>query len=135
MSRVVTLASTLAGTSLGETLAKPEDLFAAPSAHVLKDHRRTAVARVSVEGREVYVKRFKPYAWYRRLEGLWRGGPARRSWQVAPRMAARGFRPATLLALVETYRWGLADDGYLVSAAVAGGVPRTRKLFAFASRL
>jgi hypothetical protein len=123
MSRVVTLTATLAGTPLGETLAKPEDLFASPSANVLKDHRRTAVARVSVDGREVYVKRFKPYAWYRRLEGLWGGGPARRSWQVAPRIAARGFRPATLLALVETYRWGLPADDYLVSAAVAGGVP------------
>lgn len=126
MSRVVTLAASLAGTPLAETLANPERLFTSPAARIIKDHRRTAVARVSVDGMEVYVKRFKPYAWYRRIEALWGGAPARRSWRVAVRIAARGFKPAVLLAMVETSRCGLSSDGYLVSSAVAGGVPAGR---------
>ncbi|MGH7804287.1 MAG: hypothetical protein ACREQJ_08050, partial [Candidatus Binatia bacterium] len=126
MSRIVTLAPSLAGTSLADTLAYPEQLFASPIACMIKDHRRTAVARVPLDGSEVYVKRFKPYAWYRRLEALLGRGPARRSWRVAARIAARGFRPATLLAIVETYRFGVPADGYLVSSAVPGGIPAGR---------
>jgi hypothetical protein len=126
MSRIVTLASNVVGTSLAESVANPEQLLESPNAELVKNHRRTAVARVALAGRDVYVKRFKPYAWYRRIEALFGGGPARRSWHVASRIAARGFAPAPLLAMVETSRQGIPADSYLVTAAVDGAVPAAR---------
>src|SRR5258706_16389370 len=66
----VVVAGELRGTRLGARLADPQRLLADPAARFVKDHLRTAVAAAAVEGREVFVKRFKPYAWYRRLEWL-----------------------------------------------------------------
>jgi hypothetical protein len=126
MGRDVTLSPDVVGTPLARSVADPEALLASPSAELLKDHRRTAVARVPVAGGVVYVKRYKPYAWYRRLEARFGGGSARRSWRIARRIAARGFTPAPLLAIVETSRGGIPSDAYLVSAAVDGAVPAGR---------
>ena len=126
MSRVVTLAANVVGTPLAEPLANPERLLESADAELIKNHPRTAVARVALSGSDVYVKRFKPYAWYRRIEALWGRSPARHSWWVASRIAVRGFTPAPLLAMVETTRQGIPADSYLVSAAIDGAVPAAR---------
>jgi glycosyltransferase involved in cell wall biosynthesis len=108
---------------LAERLAAPEELLASPTARFVKDHRRTAVAAVSVDGRELVVKRFKPYAWYRRLEGLVLPSPARRSWRAARALELGGFHPAPALGFVERSAFGLPADSYFIMAAVEGAVP------------
>ena len=96
------LAPGLVGTSLGAALAEPARLLEAPGARFVKDHRRTAVAAVIVESREVFVKRFKPYAWYRRLEWLIAPTPARRCWDQSESLEAAGFHVPPPLAAAET---------------------------------
>ncbi|MEA2626938.1 MAG: hypothetical protein QOD06_2983 [Candidatus Binatota bacterium] len=105
---------------LASALADPERLLADPAARPVKDHVRTAVSAVDVGGRTVYVKRFKPYAWYRRLEAALLGSQARRAWRAAAELERAGFAVPPRLALVETADFGLGGDSYLVSAAVAG---------------
>lgn len=109
-----------------ERLPSPEALLASPGARFVKDHLRTAVAAVEVEGREIFVKRFKPYAWYRRLEDLVLRTRARRSWQVAGELAEAGFRPAPALAFVERRVFGLPADSYFLMEKVEDAVPAGR---------
>ncbi len=120
------LGAGLAGTALGRALAAPGELLHDPSARFVKDHLRTAVAAVSAEGRPLFVKRFKPYAWYRRVEWQVVGSPARRCWQASAALAQAGFAVPAALACVETRSFGLPDESYFVSAAIEGAVPSGR---------
>ena len=120
------IAPGLRGTPLGAALAAPDRLLDAPGARFVKDHRRTAVAATTVEGREIFVKRFKPYAWYRRLEWMFAPTPARRCWQRSAELERAGFRVAPALALAETRSRGLPADCYFVTASLDGAEPAGR---------
>lgn len=122
----VVLAPELVGAELRSALADPQRLLDAPQSRFVKDHRRTAVAAARVGGREVFVKRFKPYAWYRRLEWWLTGTPARRCWRRSAELERAGFRVAPALAFVETRAFGLPADGYFVTAAIDGALPAGR---------
>lgn len=125
MSRTSTVAGGLEA-PFAARLRSPERLLAAPGARFVKDHRRTAVAAVAVGDRTVYVKRFKPYAWYRPIEWLFTGSPARRCWQISSELERHAFPVAPPLAFTERFRLGLPLDSYLVTAAVAGSEPAAR---------
>jgi hypothetical protein len=112
--------------ALAGALTHPEALFAAESATVVKDAARTAVARVRVGERELWVKRFKPYRWYRRIESAAGAGFARRSWLASERLRAAGFATAPPLAAVELWRFGCPADAYFVTASVEGAEPAGR---------
>jgi len=120
------LAPSLVGTPLGAALVEPARLLETPGARFVKDHRRTAVAAVTVDGREVFVKRFKPYAWYRRLEWLVAPTPARRCWEQSESLEAAGFRVPAALAATETRAGGLPADGYFVTASLTDAEPAGR---------
>jgi len=113
-------------TELGAALAAPERLLSLPGVRFVKDHRRTAVAAAALGGREVFVKRFKPYAWYRRLEWWLTSTPARRCWQRSLELERAGFRVAPALAFGETRWLGLPADSYFVSGSLAGAEPAGR---------
>jgi hypothetical protein len=116
----------LRGTPLGAALAAPDRLLDRPGARFVKDHRRTAVAATTLEGREIFVKRFKPYAWYRRLEWMFAPTPARRCWRQSAALERAGFRVAPPLALAETRSFGLPADCYFVTASLDGAEPAGR---------
>jgi hypothetical protein len=120
------LAPALIGTPLGAALLRPAGFLEAPGARFVKDHRRTAVAAVTVEGREVFIKRFKPYVWYRRLEWLLAPTPARRCWEQSVALEAAGFHVPAALAATETRRGGLPADNYFVTTSLAGAEPAGR---------
>jgi hypothetical protein len=122
----VVLAPGISGGRLGEALAEPQLLLDSPVARFVKDHRRTAVASAVVEGRELFVKRFKPYAWYRRLEWAAVGTPARRCWLRSAELEEARFRVAPRLAVAETRRLGVPGDCYFVTAAIGGAEPAGR---------
>lgn len=126
VSRDVVVAAGIAGTPLTVALAAPERLLAAPEARFVKDHRRTSVASVWTCGREVFVKRFKPYAWYRRLEGALLATPARRCWRAAAALERAGFTVAPALAMVEVWRFLLPVDSFFVTDAVEEAEPADR---------
>lgn len=122
----VVLAPRIAGSLLAEVLAEPQRLLDSPAARFVKDHRRTAVAAAVIDGRELFVKRFKPYAWYRRLEWTAVGTPARRCWRRSADLEKAGFRVPGPVALAETHRFGLAADCYFITAAIPGAEPAGR---------
>ncbi|MGH7898550.1 MAG: hypothetical protein ACREQQ_11395, partial [Candidatus Binatia bacterium] len=120
------VAAELRGTPLGQALATPQRLLSAADTRFVKDHRRTAVAAAVLENREVFVKHFKPYAWYRRLEWLVTASPARRCWRISTELERAGFRVAPALAFGETRRLLLPADCYFVSGGLAGAEPAAR---------
>jgi Lipopolysaccharide kinase (Kdo/WaaP) family len=120
------IAPALSGTPLGAALAAPDRLLDNPGARFVKDHRRTAVALTTLEGHEIFVKRFKPYAWYRRLEWMFAPTPALRCWRQSEALERAGFRVAPPLALAETHYFGLPADCYFVTASLDGAEPAGR---------
>lgn len=126
MTSEATVAAAIAGTPLAAVLVAPERLLSAPQARLVKDHRRTAVAAISIEGREIFVKRFKPYVWYRRLEAAIVATPARRCWQAAKELESAGFAVAPALAIIETRRCSIPEDSYFITDAVPGAEPGGR---------
>jgi hypothetical protein len=120
------LAPGIAGGALGEVLADPQRLLDAPNARFVKDHRRTAVAAVALHEGEIFVKRFKPYSWYRRVQWAVAGTPARRCWHRSAELERSGFLVPSPLAFAETRRFALPADCYLVTASIAGAEPAGR---------
>jgi Lipopolysaccharide kinase (Kdo/WaaP) family len=120
------IAPALRGTPLAAALAAPDRLLDRPGARYVKDHRRTAVAATTLEGHEIFVKRFKPYAWYRRLEWMFAPTPALRCWRQSDALERAGFRVAPPLALAETRYFGLPADCYFVTASLDGAEPAGR---------
>ena len=101
MRRHVEIAPELRDTAVGVALADPEVIFSAKGTVMVKDHPRTAVGRAVITGRAIYIKRFKGYAWYRRLETSVRGSVARRCRAMAEELVRLGFEVPRVLAIVE----------------------------------
>jgi hypothetical protein len=120
------VAAELRDTSLGDALRDPRELFQDPRARVLKDHARTAVAAVSFDGRELYVKHWKMHRWYRPLVWLATGTPATQSLASAAKLEDAGFRVPQRLAATESRAVGVPRDCWLVTAAVADAQPLGR---------
>ncbi|MGH7823521.1 MAG: lipopolysaccharide kinase InaA family protein [Candidatus Binatia bacterium] len=118
MSRSALFADAIRGSALAGAVADPQRLLDSAEARFLKDHLRTAVARVRIGERDVYVKRFKPYAWYRRVGAALSATPARTSWENARRLERAGFFVPAPLAMVED-----GADSYFVTEAVPGAEP------------
>ena len=120
------LAPELRDTVLGGALSDPERLLADPRANVLKDHARTAVAALRVEGRDVYVKRWNADRWYRPIVWLATGTPAAQSLRSASMLEQAGFHVPARLAALETRAYGLPSDCYFATGAVADAEPLGR---------
>ena len=120
------LAAELRDTSLGEALRDPRALFQDPRARVLKDHARTAVAALSFDGRELYVKHWKMHRWYRPLVWLATGTPAAQSLASAAKLEGAGFRVPARLGATEHRTLGVPRECWLVTAAVSDAQPLGR---------
>lgn len=107
-------------------LADPGRALELSGARFVKNHLRTAVAELRVGDRRLFVKRYHPYRWYRRVEGAFLGTPARRAFEAARALEAEGFRVPRVLAVVEEWRYGLPAESYFVTEAVEDGVPAGR---------
>jgi hypothetical protein len=120
------VAAELRDTSLGEALREPRRLFRDPRARVLKDHARTAVAALSFDGRDLYLKHWKTHRWYRPFVWLATGTPAAQSLASAARLERAGFRVPERLGATESRALGVPRDCWLVTAAVVDAQPLGR---------
>ncbi len=94
-------------------------LLAREPRRVLQSSARTLVAAVTLDGRELVLKRFLDRTWTRILETLALGSGAARLWRGAARLRQAGFEAPEVIAVLERYRFGLP----LVSCAVTTYVP------------
>ncbi len=106
-----------------ELMANPEHLLRSGS--LLKDSPSSTVVRTSVtlaDGHSVPVlwKRFRCSKPLDRLRGFLYRSPGLRSWRGANALRIRGIPTPRPLLFVETRRWGIADDAYLMTEYIEG---------------
>jgi tRNA A-37 threonylcarbamoyl transferase component Bud32 len=85
---------------------------------VLKDHRRSAVTRVSCGEHPLCVKEYKSRGWRDRLKDAVRQPRACRAWDGAQRLTEHGVSTPEPLAVLER-----GGTRFLVTRYIAGGVP------------
>ena len=86
---------------------------------VLQASARTTVVAITLEGRDLVLKRFRERTVAQILETLALGSGAARVWRGAERLRAAGFEAPEVVAVLERQRFGLP----LVSCAVTSYVP------------
>ena len=123
MTMLAWLAPELRGTALGAALSAPERVLADRDTRFVKDHARTAVAAATVDGRAVFIKRWKPHRWYRPLVWLLTGTPGSLSGRSAAALEHAGFRVPEPLAIAERRTFGVPVDSYFVNATLPQSRP------------
>jgi len=101
----------------------PEELLR--RGELLKDSPSSTVVRCTIElsgGRRLAVlwKRFRCSKPLDRLRGFLYRSPALRSWRGGNVLLTRGIPTPRPLVLIETKRWGIVDDAYLMTEYVDG---------------
>jgi Lipopolysaccharide kinase (Kdo/WaaP) family/Glycosyl transferase family 2 len=104
----------------------PDRLLTRPDCHVVKLQRKVTVGRVTTAAGHLYVKRYTVHAWRLALGSLVRASPARRAFDAARALAARGFGVPDVIAAVEERRLGILRRSFFVTCEVAGAVTADR---------
>jgi hypothetical protein len=104
----------------------PDRLLTRPDCHIVKLQRKVTVGRVTTAAGCLYVKRYTMHAWRVRLGSLALRSPARRAFDAARALAARGFGVPEVVAAVEERRLGLVRRSFFVTREVAGAVTADR---------
>jgi tRNA A-37 threonylcarbamoyl transferase component Bud32 len=112
----------------------PDRLLTRPDCHVVKLQRKVTVGRVTTPAGCLYVKRYTLHAWRVALGSIGRWSPARRAFDAARRLAARGFGVPEVVAAVEDRRLGVLRRSFFVTREVTGAVTADRYWEAVAAR-
>jgi len=109
--------------ALQRTLAQLTEHTAPGSWVELKSDRRARVRAGSSELGAIVVKEYRARGPAHRFADAFRGSPARRDWQAAHGLAARGIAAARPLAYLERRRFGLPAESTTVFRDVRPGEP------------
>ena len=102
-------------------LKNPDAVFHHPSARVLKDGRSSTVVKVTLDQRDLVVKRYNMKDAWHHLRRCLRPTRAAKSWELAHKLKLFGITTATPVAFLEKRLLGLRSQSYFVSEYVAGG--------------
>ncbi len=105
---------------MAPALLAVDDLLAREPRRVLQASARTTVVTLTLDGRELVLKRFQDRTPARVLETLALGSRAARVWRGAARLEAAGFATPEVLAVLERRTLGVALVSCAVTAYVAG---------------
>ena len=112
----------------------PDRLLTRPDCEVIKLQKKVMVGRVVTPIGPVYVKRYPVHAWRVALLGIGRPSPARRAFDAARALAARGFGTPRAVAAVEERRSGLLRRSFFLTHEVGGAITADRFWDAAAGR-
>lgn len=101
-------------------LKNPDAIFSDPDTVILKSGRSSTVAKVTVGGKVLVVKRYNLKGLWHRLRRCLRITRARRSWYLAQKLYFFGIPTAKTVAFVERRYLGLRGRSYLVMEWVTG---------------
>src|SRR4029077_5302388 len=121
----------------------PDRLLTRPDCHIVKLQRKGTVGRVTTAAGTLYVKRYTGAAWRVLLGSIGLPSPARRAFDAARALAARGFGVPQVVAAVEERRLGAVRRSFFVPregtgagtaerswGGLAAGPPAARQRFA-----
>lgn len=101
-------------------LAAPDAPFDDPQAVWLKRGRSASVVRLTLDGRDVVVKRYNLKGFLHRLRRFWRPSRAWHSWRAAQRLRLWGVPTPKPIALLEERFGPLRGRAFYVSEYAAG---------------
>src|SRR5215510_5110949 len=94
-----------------------------PQARVLKHDRGTTVTLLMLPTGAVVIKHHRLSTWRRWGDALWHGSPARRAWQGAQLLQAKGFPVPRPLAAFEQRTAGILQESWYCSEGLQTQVP------------
>lgn len=103
-----------------DLLQNPEGFFTLPSASMLKDGRSSTVIKVTVNGRELVVKRYNLKNAWHWLRRCLRATRAEVSWRLSQKLRLFGIATAKPVAYVENRFFGFRSTSYFVMEYVQG---------------
>lgn len=107
-------------------LKNPDGLFALPGCEVIKDQRKTKVARVVLDlggaKRCIYVKRYNTFSLRHRLGSIFSLSGGTKSLRGAAILNRNGIATAKPIAAVEERIWGAVTRSFFLSEEIQGGV-------------
>jgi tRNA A-37 threonylcarbamoyl transferase component Bud32 len=107
--------------ALAPLLADPDAFIQAGEAYKNKDNQGTAtVARVTLAGRSLVVKRYNIKNFWHGLSRCWRASRAWVSWREGNRMSLLGMKTAKPLAVIEERYFWLRGRAWLILEHVEG---------------
>jgi len=112
----------------------PDWLLTRPDCHVVKLQPKVTVGRVTTAAGCLYVKRYTLHAWRVALGSIGRASPARRAFDAARALSARGFAVPDVVAAVEERRLGILRRSFFLTREVADAVTADRYWQAIATR-
>jgi len=104
----------------------PDRLLTRPDCHIVKLQRKVTVGRVTTAAGTLYVKRYTVHAWRVLLGSIALPSSARRAFDAARALAARGFGVPEVVAAVEERRLGAVRRSFFVTREVTGAVTADR---------
>lgn len=101
-------------------LQDPEKFFWLPSSSILKAGRSAMVAKVTLNGRELVVKRYNLKNSWHGLRRCLRATRAETSWRLSQKLRLFGISTAKPVAFVENRFFGLRGSSYFIMEYVNG---------------
>ncbi len=102
-------------------LKNPDAIFHHPTAMVLKDGRSATVVKVTLDQRDLVVKRYNMKDAWHQLRRCTRATRAAKSWELAHKLSLFGIPTARPVAYLERKVMGFRGQSYFVSEYVSGG--------------
>lgn len=110
----------MAGAEMKGFLQHPDNVFANAKAVVLKNGRSSTVIRVTLDGRDLVIKRYNMKNIWHRLRRLFRVTRAEHSWRLAQKLQLFNVKTPIPVAYLESNVAGMRGKSYYVSEYVAG---------------
>lgn len=101
-------------------LKDPDSVFAKSDVQMLKKGRSSTVIKVTIDGREVVVKRYNMKNAWHRLRRMFRQTRAEHCWRLAHKLCLFQVKTAAPVAYVESNWFGLRGKSYYVMDYVPG---------------
>ncbi len=108
------------GKEFSEFLAQPDAVFQRSDRVMLKDGRSSTVIKVTLDGRELVVKRYNMKNIWHRLRRALRITRARKSWRLAQKLNLFNISTAPAVAYLESNILGIKGTSYFVSEYING---------------
>lgn len=105
--------------------ADPDRFFDLPGCEVIKDQKKTKVARakLKIQGdlKTIYLKRYNTFSWRRRLGSLFQVSRGLKSLNGAAILSEAGIPTPRPLAAVDSRSWGMLDKSFYLSEEIKEG--------------
>lgn len=101
-------------------MQQPDAAFNRKEAIMLKNGRSSTVIRITLDGRDLVIKRYNMKSVWHWLRRCFRATRAKTCWRIAQKLRLFGVNTATPVAYIETHFLGLRGKSYFITEFITG---------------